>query len=163
MYYCVGFVDCLSILVCHCKCLWIIVEIGTLNQFIYYFIIYLYTKSTPRAVPQKKVFFINFHLAGNFFKINSWLEKYKEYLMKTIQFMSIKFQIVLYSCGKLCLYNNKKKRFHIKLSAIVFLKPSSFLKTHGSIKRFNNIHNYFINMSYLFPSFIFVIHKLYLF
>ena len=46
---------------------------------------------------------------------------------------------------------------------LYFKNLSSFLKTRGSIKRFNNIQNYFINMSYLFPSIIFVIHKLYLF
>ena len=39
----------------------------------------------------KKGFLINFHLAWRFFKINSWLGKYKEHLIKIIVLLSGKF------------------------------------------------------------------------
>ena len=45
-------------------------------------------KSNPRAVPQKKVFLIDFHLAG----------KYKEHLIKIMELLPIKSKILLYSC-----------------------------------------------------------------
>ena len=60
----------------------------------------------PASCSSKKVFLINFHLAGRFFIINSWLGKYEEHLIKIIELLSIKSEILLYSCGKLCLYNN---------------------------------------------------------
>ena len=52
---------------------------------------------------------------GGFFKINSWLGKCKDHHIKKIKLLSKKFEI-LYSCGKLCLYNNKTKGFPHKLS-----------------------------------------------
>ena len=70
----------------------------------------------PTSCSSKKVFLINFHLAWRFFKINSWLGKFKEHLIKIIKLLSITSEIQLSSYGKLCLYNNQTTRFPHKLS-----------------------------------------------
>ena len=51
-------------------------------------------KSTPRAVPQK----VALHQISS-----GW--KYEKHYIKIIESLSIKSEILLYSCGKLCLYN----------------------------------------------------------
>ena len=71
-------------------------------------------RRAPHELFLKKVILINFYLAGRFFKIKSWLGKYKEHLIKNnwIIIHKIWYTIMLiYSCGKLCLYNNQTMRF----------------------------------------------------
>ena len=76
----------------------------------------LNTEEHLTSCSSKKVFLINFYLAWRFFKLNRWLGKYKEHLIKVIELLSIKSKILLYLCGKLCLYNYETIRFPHKLS-----------------------------------------------
>ena len=63
------------------------------------FNVYIPMKSTT-SCSSKKVFLVNFHLAGRFFKISSWLGKCKEHLIKIIELLSIKSKILLNTCGE---------------------------------------------------------------
>ena len=65
----------------------------------------------PTSCSSKKGFLISFHLAGRLFKIDSWLGKYKEHLIKIIELLCIKSEILLYLCRKLCSYSNQTMRF----------------------------------------------------
>ena len=73
----------------------------------------------PTKCPSKIVFLINFQVAGKFFKLNSWLGKYKEQIIKIIKLLSIKSEILFYSCRTLCLFNSQIITFPHKLSFLM--------------------------------------------
>ena len=73
-------------------------------------------RSTPRALSQKGV--PHHFLSGLeiFFQIKQLAGKIKEHLIKMLELLFIKSEILLYLYGKLYLYNNQTMKFPYKVS-----------------------------------------------